>query len=71
MKDFHDFLRQKPFSLCTIVVELNLSYLPDEMIIYMGLVERLLVLRSWSQCSKLMLCSVMADLTRYSSWMGQ
>jgi hypothetical protein len=39
--------------------------------VYLGLVERMLVLLSWMQCFKLLLSSIMVHLSTFSSWMLQ
>jgi hypothetical protein len=58
MRGFHDLLRQKPFSLFILLGWSSIliaSLMMRSM--YLGLVERMVVLCSWMRCPKLILCS--------------
>jgi hypothetical protein len=64
MRGFHDLLGQKPSTLFILLGWGSFSIASLMISIYLGLVERMLVLSSCMECPKLMLCPTMSDLSR-------
>jgi hypothetical protein len=64
MKGFYDLLIQKPSSLFILLGCSYLNHLHDDL----GLVERMAVWCKWTWCPNLILCSAMADLSKFLGW---
>jgi hypothetical protein len=69
MRGFYNYLRLNPYTLYILLgwSSIRITSLMKRSM-YLGFRERMLVVWSWMQCSKLMPCSAITDFSRCTSW---